>query len=67
MESEHIMIDLPDVTFQDNPGTDWRDHDEPDPDDEELEETPEDVVMMLGFDPKDMDDEAEPEPPTQPE
>jgi hypothetical protein len=26
-----------------------------DPDDEELPESPPDVVMMLGFDPKDMD------------
>ena len=26
--------------------------DEPDPDDEELDETPPDVIAMLGFDPK---------------
>ena len=32
---------------------DWRDRPEEfDPDDEELYETPEDIVTMLGFDPK---------------
>lgn len=35
--------------------------DEDDPDDEELDETPPDVLAMLGFDPKDMaDDGADP-------
>ena len=31
------------------------DFDDPDPDDEELDVTPPGVVMMLGFDPKDVD------------
>jgi len=36
---------------------DWRKMPTPfDPDDEELDETPEDVVRMLGFDPKEMGD-----------
>ena len=54
-------IDLPDVTFQGSSGDDWRETlaDEVDPDDEELDETPADVVMMLGFDPKDMDDDGD--------
>ncbi len=30
----------------------WQGHNEADPDDEELERTPRDVRMMLGFDPK---------------
>ncbi len=30
----------------------WKKVDDFDPDDEELEETPKDVVAMLGFDPK---------------
>lgn len=30
---------------------DWKSYDEPDPDDEELAQTPEDVVKLLGFDP----------------
>jgi hypothetical protein len=35
---------------------DWREElEEDDPDDEELEETPEDVVAVLGFDPKEFD------------
>jgi hypothetical protein len=35
------------------PGVNWRNlPDETDPDDEELEETPADVVLLLGFDPK---------------
>ena len=48
---------IPDVHFgkADSEPTDWRkepDNDEPD-NDEELEETPEDVIALLGFDPKD--------------
>lgn len=39
----------------------WREDEaldaEEDPDDEELDETPADVIAMLGFDPKDIDDE----------
>lgn len=31
---------------------DWRDEDDEDLDDEELEDTPSDVVAVLGFDPK---------------
>ena len=31
---------------------DWTQHEEDDPDDEELERTPKDVKAMLGFDPK---------------
>lgn len=42
----------------DNESPDWRaDEDlanEVDPDDEELDETPEDVIAILGFDPKDL-------------
>ena len=55
------MIDLPSVSFQDNSGSNWRESlaDEVDPDDDELDETPEDVIMMLGFDPKEFND---PEP-----
>jgi hypothetical protein len=34
---------------------DWRSvPDEPDPDDEELEVTPSDVIAILGFDPKEL-------------
>lgn len=37
---------------------DWTTLDnEPDPDDEELEKTPEDVIMMLGFDPLELKEE----------
>lgn len=50
-------IDLPDVSFQGEDPEAWRNLDEEDPDDEELDETPEDVVMMLGFDPKNMDED----------
>lgn len=32
--------------------TKWQDHDEHDVDDEELQHTPPDVKLMLGFDPK---------------
>jgi len=35
--------------------------DDEDPDDEELEKTPEDVIRMLGFDPKELSDEEEEE------
>ena len=31
---------------------DWVDFNDPDPDDEEFEGTPREVVMVLGFDPK---------------
>lgn len=43
------------------PLPDWRegDDDDPDPDDEELPETPPDVIAMLGFDPLDFTDDAE--------
>ena len=46
---------LPDVHFGDaDEPVDWQAaDDELDPDDEELDETPEEVVAMLGFDPKD--------------
>ncbi len=53
--------DLPDVHFG-SPGQqpiNWRALDDEDVDDEELEQTPEGVLMMLGFDPKDAEpDEA---------
>lgn len=54
--------DLPDVHFG-SPGNppDWRELDDEDPDDEELEQTPEGVLMMLGFDPKDPEVEDQPE------
>lgn len=45
-DGELVEINVEDV--------DWRAlPDEPDPDDEELTETPDDVVLMLGFDPAD--------------
>lgn len=58
--------DLPDVHFG-SPGQrpNWREVEDEDPDDEELEETPEAVIMMLGFDPKRMDDDDD-APPTAP-
>lgn len=38
------------------PPVDWRkEADEPDPDDELLSETPSDVVMVLGFDPLELE------------
>jgi hypothetical protein len=49
---------LPDIYFGQvgEPGVDWREvADDFDPDDEELEETPADVVLLLGFDPKELD------------
>lgn len=52
--------DLPDVYFGDKKAADtkgWQDYDPGADDDEELEETPADVIEMLGFDPKDMEDE----------
>ncbi len=59
-------IDLPDVTFagEHDPEA-WRTVDDEDPDDEELEVTPPGVVMMLGFDPKDMDEDEDAVPSTQ--
>jgi len=51
------MLDF-DVHFGAFEPVDWRKVEPPpDPDDEELDETPEDVVRMLGFDPKELDDE----------
>ena len=47
---------LPNVYFGDvtKQRPDWREvPDDPDPDDEELPETPPELVMILGFDPKD--------------
>lgn len=46
------MSDLPDAHFgnADSKPAEWRDTEDVDPDDEEIE-TPKDVVMMLGFDP----------------
>jgi hypothetical protein len=43
---------IPKHVFQGRENVDWREHDEEDPDDEEMAETPPDVVMILGFDPK---------------
>jgi len=43
----------------DAPLPDWRKADtdaDDDPDDEELDETPADVLMILGFDPKELSD-----------
>ena len=51
------MSNFPEVFFGsvDSPLPDWRadEEDDDDPDDEELEQTPADVVGVLGFDPKD--------------
>jgi ADP-ribosyltransferase exoenzyme len=60
-------LDLPDVHFGSpgSPRPNWREVDDEDPDDEELDETPEAVIMMLGFDPKHMD-EPDPDEPQQP-
>jgi len=54
-------IDLPDVYFGsvDAPPADWRAYEEEDPDDEELAETPESVVLMLGFDPLELDEDED--------
>lgn len=52
---------LPDAHFGESgkPPVDWRKApDEADPDDEQLEETPPDVVEMLGFDPAEEDEDA---------
>lgn len=56
-ESQLEYDKLPDVSYGDEPPTDWRDmmDDDVDPDDEELDKTPKDVVELLGFDPKDLD------------
>jgi hypothetical protein len=51
-----VSGDLPDAHFGSAGDAlpDWREEDVGDDDsDDELEETPEDVVEMLGFDPKD--------------
>lgn len=44
----------------DAPLPDYRKADDPDPDDEELAETPPDVTAMLGFDPKELNSAPEP-------
>jgi hypothetical protein len=46
------MSDFPDAHFgsADRKPADWRETDDPDPDDEQIV-TPPDVVAMLGFDP----------------
>ena len=55
-----IFEDDAGIHFGDIDGSlpDWRDdralETEADPDDEELDETPEDVIAVLGFDPKDL-------------
>lgn len=50
---------LPEARFgdasQEVDDLEWEEYDEEDPDDEELEQTPADVVEMLGFDPLDED------------
>jgi hypothetical protein len=53
------MIEMPDVHFGKvgGSGVDWRKIDDPDPDDEELEVTPANVIAMLGFDPKEFSEE----------
>lgn len=44
--------ELPEVSYGQKKPMDWRNApDEPDPDDEELPETPKDVIDILGFDP----------------
>jgi len=49
-----MFDDLPDVKYGDKePLKDWRQFEDEDPDDEELEDTPKDVIDILGFDPKD--------------
>ncbi len=47
---------IPDAHFGDGELPDWREEEEDDvpDDDEELDETPLDVLDMLGFDPKDV-------------
>ncbi|TAL78510.1 MAG: hypothetical protein EPN76_05615 [Burkholderiaceae bacterium] len=55
-----MAIDLPDVYFgspSEEPA-DWRNFDDPDPDDEELEVTDPLVVAVLGFDPKEFSKET---------
>ena len=58
------LLPLPDVHFgaADTPLSKGSVEEEPDPDDDELAETPSDVVAMLGFDPLDMDDTEDAEP-----
>jgi len=43
------------------PPPDWRGSEDFDPDDDDMDETPPDVVSMLGFDPKEFDDETDEE------
>lgn len=50
---------LPKVHFSKSEKVDWRKTNDPKEDwdeDEELEKTPEDVIEMLGFDPKEPED-----------
>jgi hypothetical protein len=55
------MANFPNAFFHSSkPLPDWRDADDHDPDDE-LIDTPEDVVAMLGFDPMEFSDEPPPE------
>lgn len=44
----------------------WRGEDDDDPDDEELDETPEDVIAILGFDPKELEKKYDPNQPREP-
>jgi len=55
-----------DVHFVDQNNPPWQEQlgDEPDPDDELLAHTPEDVIAILGFDPLELNDEPEDEDPT---
>ena len=52
-----MASDLPNVKYGtvDAAKIDWRNQPDPiDPDDDELDETPPDVIAMLGFDPKEL-------------
>lgn len=49
------MIDF-DVQIKGAKRNDWKKFEEPDPDDEELDKTPKDVVAILGFDPKEIEE-----------
>lgn len=54
------MSDLPEVKYGDKPPADWRELEQPEDPDDELIQTPDDVVDILGFDPAEVD-EAEDE------
>jgi len=58
MKVEGLELDVHFGKIGEEP-VDWRkaDLDEPDPDDELLDETPEDVIRMLGFDPLELEEE----------